>query len=177
MPDGRGAITLEPLELLRKLATLVPPPRKHLVRYHGVFAPHSALRKLVVAGAHAADAPAAPASLLPEAQPPPRPAEATPAPPLAGPAPNAPGAASRIPWAELLARVFKEDVLACQRCGGRMRVIAFVKERAAIKKVLAHLGLPATGPPARPARGSGDPEPEARHDGENHRDELPDYDA
>lgn len=32
LPDGRNSITLEPLELLRKLATLVPPPRRHLVR-------------------------------------------------------------------------------------------------------------------------------------------------
>jgi hypothetical protein len=29
---------LQPSELLRRLATLVPPPRAHLVRYHGVFA-------------------------------------------------------------------------------------------------------------------------------------------
>ena len=36
--DGREVLILEPRELLRRLATLVPPPRAHLVRYHGVFA-------------------------------------------------------------------------------------------------------------------------------------------
>jgi hypothetical protein len=34
--DGREVLILEPRELLRRLATLVPPPRAHLVRYHGV---------------------------------------------------------------------------------------------------------------------------------------------
>lgn len=58
-----------------------------------------------------------------------------------------------------------------------MRVIAFVKERAAIQKVLAHLGLPTTGPPARPARSSGEPDLAARQDGDELCDDLPDYDA
>ena len=35
---------LEPLDLMARLAVLVPPPRMHLTRYHGVFAPHSTLR-------------------------------------------------------------------------------------------------------------------------------------
>src|SRR5881227_3644534 len=53
LPDGRTELVLQPTELLRKLATLVPPPRRNLVRYHGLFAPHSALRAKVVAGASA----------------------------------------------------------------------------------------------------------------------------
>jgi Putative transposase len=28
-----------PIEFLRRLATLIPPPHRHLTRYHGVFAP------------------------------------------------------------------------------------------------------------------------------------------
>jgi hypothetical protein len=39
--------TLEPLDLLARLAALVPPPRMHLTRLHGVFAPHSKLRAAV----------------------------------------------------------------------------------------------------------------------------------
>jgi hypothetical protein len=34
---------LSPLELLEKLAALVPPPRVNLVRYHGVLAPNPLL--------------------------------------------------------------------------------------------------------------------------------------
>jgi hypothetical protein len=42
--DGTTGITLSPLELLEKLAALVPLPRVHLVRFGGCFAPHSPLR-------------------------------------------------------------------------------------------------------------------------------------
>jgi Putative transposase len=42
--DGTTQIVLEPLELMARLAALVPPPRMHLTHYHGVFAPHSKLR-------------------------------------------------------------------------------------------------------------------------------------
>src|SRR5215813_11295400 len=39
--DGTTGIRLSPLELLEKLAALVPLPRMHLVRYGGCLAPHS----------------------------------------------------------------------------------------------------------------------------------------
>ena len=40
--DGSWQITLAPLELLDRLARFIPAPRRHLPRYHGVFAPHAA---------------------------------------------------------------------------------------------------------------------------------------
>src|SRR5438128_5098646 len=46
--DDRQVLVLQPTELLRRLATLVPSPRHHLCRYHGVFAPNSAWRSEVV---------------------------------------------------------------------------------------------------------------------------------
>ncbi|MBM3986143.1 MAG: hypothetical protein FJ296_10735, partial [Planctomycetes bacterium] len=42
--DGTTAVVLQPRALLSRLATLVPPPRAHLLTYHGVLAPASALR-------------------------------------------------------------------------------------------------------------------------------------
>ena len=36
--DGTSNLLLSPVDLLEKLATLVPPPRFHLLRYHGVLA-------------------------------------------------------------------------------------------------------------------------------------------
>ena len=45
--DGTTDILLEPLDFLARLAALVPPPRIHLTRYHGVFAPHAALRAAI----------------------------------------------------------------------------------------------------------------------------------
>jgi hypothetical protein len=37
---GRDELVLTGKELVKKLAVLVPPPRVHLVRFHGVFAPN-----------------------------------------------------------------------------------------------------------------------------------------
>ncbi len=45
--DGTTHIVLESLDLMARLAALVPPPRMHLTRYHGVFAPHSRLRAAI----------------------------------------------------------------------------------------------------------------------------------
>ena len=36
-------IVLKPLDFMARLAARVPPPRMHLTRFHGVFAPHSRL--------------------------------------------------------------------------------------------------------------------------------------
>src|SRR5947208_9516264 len=44
---GTTGIRLTPLELLEKLAALVPLPRVHLVRYAGCLAPHSTLREAI----------------------------------------------------------------------------------------------------------------------------------
>jgi len=36
-PDGRTHLVLEPVAFLRRLVGIIPPPRRHLVRYAGVF--------------------------------------------------------------------------------------------------------------------------------------------
>ena len=46
--DGTTGIKLSPLELLEKLAALVPLPRAHLVRYGGCLASHSKLRHAIL---------------------------------------------------------------------------------------------------------------------------------
>lgn len=54
-------------------------------------------------------------------------------------------------WADLMRRVFALDVLACPRCGGRMRVVATIDDPAVIRKILAHLEMPLDEPPLAPA--------------------------
>jgi hypothetical protein len=46
--DGTTAILLSPMELIEKLSALVPPPRKNIVHYHGVLAPHAKDRDRIV---------------------------------------------------------------------------------------------------------------------------------
>ena len=47
--DGRTELVLTPLEFLDRVAALIPPPRRHRHRYHGVLAPNSPLRQAVTA--------------------------------------------------------------------------------------------------------------------------------
>ena len=85
--DGTRHLLLSPMELLEKLVALVPPPRFHLLRYHGVLALRD--RGRIV--------PAKPVE------------EAT----AADRASSAPPCAHRLRWATLLARVFSSDLSAC----------------------------------------------------------------
>src|SRR3954464_15363682 len=50
--------------------------------------------------------------------------------------------APRVDWAKLLHRTYAVDVLRCGGCGGRLRLLAAITEKATAKKILAHLGLP-----------------------------------
>jgi hypothetical protein len=47
---------LDPLELLERLAALVPPPRRPLLAYHGVLAPRAAWRSAIIPKAAPDDA-------------------------------------------------------------------------------------------------------------------------
>jgi hypothetical protein len=46
--DGATHLVLDPLELIAKLSVLIPAPRFHLLRSHGLLAPHAAGRAQVV---------------------------------------------------------------------------------------------------------------------------------
>ena len=48
--DGTTSLMLSPTELIEKLVALVPPPRRNLIRYHGVLAPAAADRAQIVPG-------------------------------------------------------------------------------------------------------------------------------
>ena len=123
---GVKAVVFEPLDLIARLAALVPAPYLALRRFHGVFAPHHHLRARIV--------------------PTPSADSAVPAIPLA---PERPG---RMRWADLLMRVWAIDALKCPHCGGRMRPIAAIHAPDAITAILAAVqsdkwSVRATGPP------------------------------
>ena len=46
--DGTSHHVMAPMEFMQRLAALVPRPRLHLIRFHGVLAPNAKLRKAVV---------------------------------------------------------------------------------------------------------------------------------
>ena len=125
--DGTIAVDMDPLSLLCRLATSVPPPRLHTLRYAGVLAPASLWRERL-----AAQPPQAPASDEPG-----RPDHA---------------GGYRL-WADLLARTFAVDVLACPTCQGRMKLLALVKGPASISRYLAATGEATEVPQRSPGRG------------------------
>ncbi len=49
--DGTTHVVFTPQEFLEKLAALVPPPRFHLARYHGILGPCASERDRIVPGA------------------------------------------------------------------------------------------------------------------------------
>ena len=114
--DGTTHIVLEPLDLMARLAALVPPPRMHLTRYHGVFAPHSKLRAAITPAGRGAGAKGA----KPDAE-----------------APAVPKHVA-MNWAQRLKRVFAIEIDTCARCQGRLRVIASIEEPEVIARILAH---------------------------------------
>jgi len=50
-------------------------------------------------------------------------------------------------WARLIAKVFQTDPLVCRRCGGPLKVVAYIADTLAIRRILDHLGL---SPPEKP---------------------------
>ena len=58
--------------------------------------------------------------------------------------------ALRRSWAQLIRLIYEVDPLVCPRCGGLMRIIAFITELRVIGKILKHLaakGVDARSPP------------------------------
>lgn len=94
-PDRSWQLILSPLELFDRLARFIPPPRRHLQRDHGVFAPHAASRAHVaaragqaIAAAVALVAPGWPGSTGSGATPAPAPGSAAARSPASAPTPS-----------------------------------------------------------------------------------------
>jgi len=123
--DGTTGIKLSPLELLEKLAALVPLPRVHLVRYGGCLAPHSTLRAAII-----------------------------PTPRQQGvDGEEAKTGTPYWHWARLLGRVFHLDMATCPFCRrGSLRIIAAITQESVITRILRHLQLASLPPPIAPAR-------------------------
>jgi hypothetical protein len=137
--DGTTHLVMSPLEFMHRLAALVPRPRLHLIRFHGVLAPNAKLRARVVPqGSEVAQlATEAAAAAGCEAQ-------------------TVQARPHRIGWARRLKRVFDIDLQHCPNCGaGELKIIAAILERPVIEKMLTHLGLDAQPPPKCRARAAG----------------------
>jgi len=155
-PRGRNSLTLTPLELIRLLAALIPPPRVHRHRYAGVLAPNSPLRQQVIASAGLAGVLAdrlaeAARSMGLGGQDQPGVEAANPG--TDEPKPSPRSRASRLSWAMLIARIYEAALpLLCPHCASPMRIVACITQPVVIDRILTHLGQPVEPPPIIPAR-------------------------
>jgi hypothetical protein len=44
-------------------------------------------------------------------------------------------------WTEMIRKVYEVDPLLCPSCGGRMRIISFIKDHKVIDRIIAHLEM------------------------------------
>ena len=125
-------------------------------RYFGVLAPNSLLRAAVTALA----APAQPAKQVVVQTEPAATGEGAPGVvPLGHAILSTPESAppkrsqAHYLWAVLIARIYEMFPLLCPKCGGQMRLIAFITEGTQIRKILDHIGVNSEPPRISPARG------------------------
>ena len=169
----RGGAThrvLQPLELMARLAAIVPPPRVPLLRYHGCLGPAarrrariapsrdsvaSAKQRCLHAGAELAKTGAereresvSASSPNQNSNSPKNDVSATaagvPSAPSPEPSPTklARRSTSYVDWATLMARTFGLDVLQCGRCSGRLEPIAVITKTEIVERIVSHLRLP-----------------------------------
>ena len=99
----------------------MPPPYIHLSRYFGILSSHSKWRSKIILKPHVKKGFVA----------------------LPG------GGTTRMTWARLLARVFKEDIIRCKTCGVKLYPENFeiVTDPLLVGAILQALGLAAVPPP------------------------------
>ncbi len=107
------------MHVISRLAALVPKPRVHLTRFHGIFAPNSKHRALVTPARRGKGKRA---KAAPQQQ------DQTPAEQRVS-----------MTWAQRLKRVFNIDIETCSECGGAVKVIACIEDPEVIAKILTHL--------------------------------------
>ncbi|QDV09870.1 Putative transposase [Planctomycetes bacterium Poly30] len=119
--DGTKGFVMTPYQFMARLAALAPHPREHQLTYQGVLAPASSLRDLVV----------------------PRPVvRKEPKDVDVADEDGSKSAEERskdqryIRWADLLKRLFSEDVLKRPRCRGRRHMISVITDPETARKVL-----------------------------------------
>jgi hypothetical protein len=111
--DGAELERMDDLELIARVTSHIPDKGQVMVRYYGLYA-NAHRGKVRKAGR----VPIVP-GLIEEAPPP----------------------LTSKGWAEMIRKVYEVDPMICPRCGGKMRVVAFLTEHAVVDRIIRHLQL------------------------------------
>jgi len=113
-PYSNGTTHLEftPDQFIKRIISLIPPPRQNLIRYVGVFGARHKKRGEITAKAMPKKDKTKKKKIY------------------------------RTPWAELMKYVFKYEVDCCDQCGTRLKLIACIVSADVCRKILTHLNLP-----------------------------------
>ena len=112
-PAGAELETMDYLEFIARVVSHIPDKGQVMVRYYGLYANdhRGKVRK---------------ASRVPV---------------VLGMIEEEPPAILSKGWAEMIRKVYEVDPLVCPRCGGRMKVVAFLTEPAVVDRIIRHLEL------------------------------------
>ena len=125
--DGTTHLKFTPEQFIKRLISLIPPPRANMIRYHGFFAPRHRNRSEITSqskGNRNKDKKKTKKKKK----------------------------TYRTPWAELLKHTFKEEVDLCDQCGTKLQLIASITSPIACRRILEHLKLNSAFVEATPAR-------------------------
>jgi len=111
--NGAELETMDYLEFIARVTSHIPDKGQVMVRYYGLYA-NAHRGKVRKAGRVSV------ASGIIEEEPRPVPSKG---------------------WAEMIRKVYEVDPLICPRCGGRMKVVAFLTEYAVVDRIIRHLEL------------------------------------
>jgi hypothetical protein len=125
-PSPASPVRFSPLDALAALTSFIPEKGQQTVRYYGYYSNKARGQRRKLPNSPAAITPVAP----PETE------------------PDDFRRHARRAWARLIRKVYLTDPLTCPKCGGTMRIIAFIDDPPVIEKILRHLGL--WDPPERP---------------------------
>jgi hypothetical protein len=156
---ARNFQLFEPLDVLAELTQHIPDQGEHLVRYYGYYSSKSRglrARQTGQSDQGQGDPPTARTGAG-------RPAH-----------PDARARSRFRGWAMLIQRIYQVDPLLCPKCGGAMKIIAFIEARQGdvIRRILEHCSLWKDLPRRPPPRGP--PQPSGRSGG---RCPVPEADA
>ncbi|MBI5884260.1 MAG: transposase [Elusimicrobia bacterium] len=129
MQGKNKLLRMVPLEFMRRVAVLIPPPNKNLVHYYGALAPNSSLRELTVKEARKAAE---------------RERRKT----------KTPNQAARS-WAALLSRIFELEPHICSQCGATLVPVAAIMDDRELVPFPSIIGRDSPGQVASSALGGG----------------------